>query len=306
MNLLKSTVGMAILGGLIGFSACKEVPVILNDEIEGKDTTYVTSPESPQPKKLLATELTGVQCPNCPDGAALLESLNEQNNHSLITVSIHSGILTKPINSNGIVSKYDFRNDDGAAILNQIFGGDPNSKPSVAFNQLAISDNSSPYFIEAYAVNWPGKFQQALAMENPVLINLYVSSEYDAGNEVYKIKAKVAYNQSVSGHQRLHFYLVEDGILDVQQTANPDEPFKEAYVFNHTFRKSITGLAGQPILEDRATKEAGTVYEFTTYYKMEAPVGQDWNPDNMRVIAFVDQGGDPDIHVYQSAETPLK
>lgn len=302
----KTTTLIIITGLLIGFSSCKEQPVILSTSVVGADSTYVAAPETPQAKKVLATELTGVRCPNCPEGAEELETLSQQNGNSIVTVSLHSGILTKPIDHNGLKSKYDFRTDDGDAILNQIFGGDPNSKPSVCYNRLPLSSKANPYFLDNYSQNWGPGLTQALGQENPVLINLSVSSEYNSSTKKYDIRVKVAYNQTVSDKQKLNLYLTEDSIIDVQQTTDPFNEFDSNYVFMHVFRHAITGISGHPVLDSLATKEAGRVYVFHTSIALEPPVDQNWNPKHMHIAAFVSKGSGPDIHVYQSALTSLE
>lgn len=298
----------AIVAALLLFlGSCKEQPVVISHAVAGTDSTYVTSPEGPQPKKVLATELTGVRCPNCPDGATMLETLSQQNGDALITVSLHSGVLTVPWNQSGAHSQYDFRTEDGSAILSQVLGGDPGVKPVVCFNQMKISANANPFFIESYSQNWGPKLtQEVLPVENPVLINVTVSSQYNATTGKYDIRAKVAYNQSVNGKQRLNLYLTQDSITDVQETTDPTNEYEQNYNFMHVFRKAITGISGQPILDSLATKEAGRVYIFNTSMALNPPPNQDWNPKHMHVVAFVSESSAQDIHVYQAAQTALQ
>lgn len=292
---------------LLSLGSCKEQPVIISHAVAGVDSTYVTTPESPQPKKVLATELTGVQCPNCPEGAEMLETLSQQNGDALITVSLHSGVLTVPLNNSEAHSQYDFRTEDGNAILNQILGGDPGIKPVVCFNQMKVSSSTNPFFIESYSQNWGPKLtQEVLPVENPVLLNLTVTSQYNNATGKYDIQAKVVYNQDVSGKQRLNLYLTQDSIVDAQETSSPTEPYNQHYVFNHVFRKAITGISGQPILDSLTTKEAGRVYIFNTSLMLAPPSNQDWDANHMHVVAFVSEESSQDIHVYQAAQTALK
>lgn len=306
--MLKGIYPVLVAGLLFSLGSCKEQPVILSHGAKGLDSTYVGAAETPQAKIVLATELTGVTCPNCPEGAEFLETLNQQHGGNLVIVSLHAGTLTTPINKPEAHSQYDFRTEDGNAILDRIFGGDPNSKPSVAFNRLPIGNNqsSSKYFIDSYSLNWDPKLNDAFAQETPVKVNVTVNSEYNSSTGKYDIQAKVAYNQSVSGKQRLNLYLTQDSIIDVQQTSNPGQPYNDHYVFMNVFRKAITGINGQPILDSLATKEAGRVYIFNTSVALNSPAHQEWVAKNMHVVAFVSEEAADDIHVFQSAKTTLE
>lgn len=306
--MLKGIYPVLVAGLLLSLGSCKEQPVILSYAAEGVDSTYVGTAETPQTKTVLATELTGVTCPNCPEGAEMLETLNQQNGGNLVVVSLHSGVLTTPINNSEAQSQYDFRTDDGDAILNQVLGGDPGIKPVVAFNRLPIGSdtNSNKYFIDSYSQNWGPKLGDAFAQETPVKVNVTVSSSYNSSTGKYDIQAKVAYNQPVSGKQRLNLYLTQDSIVDVQQTSDPNHHYNENYVFMNVFRKAITGINGQPILDSLTTKEAGRVYIFNTSLALDPPAHQDWVAKNMHVVAFVSQESANDIHVFQSAKTNLE
>ena len=303
--MLKFISPVLVVALLLSIASCKEQPVAISHATQGADSTYVTTPESPQPKKVLATELTGVQCPNCPSGAATLRTLSEQNGDALIVIGLHAGTLTQPLDKEEAHSKYDFRTEDGDDILNQVFGGDPNGKPAVAYNRMRIGTNGNPFFIQSYAQNWGPKLQDALTSESPVLINVTVSSQYNTATDKYDLEAKVAYNQEVSGKQRLNLYLTQDSIIDVQETSNPFNQFDQDYVFMHVFRQAITGISGQPVLDSLTTKEAGRVFIFRTSLSLTPPPNQDWHPEHMHVVAFVSEASGEDIHVYQSAQTPL-
>lgn len=299
---------IVVLALVLSMGSCKEQPIVLSHSVEGTDTTYVASPEAPQPKKVLVTELTGVRCPNCPNGAELLEDLNEQNGDALVVVGIHSGILTQPFEKTGDheKSKFDFRTEDGDAILNQIFGGDPNAKPAACFNRLPLATGqSNPYFLTSSSQQWSPGLSEALGQENPVLINVSVSSDYNAATGKYDIEAKVAYNQEVTGTQRLNLFLTQDSIVDVQETDDPFNQYPDNYVFMNTFRKAITGVSGQPVLDSLSAKEAGRVFIFRTSIEINASANQEWVPEHMNVVAFVSEQSGQDIHVYQSAKTPL-
>jgi hypothetical protein len=66
---------------------------------------------------VLAEELTGVRCPNCPEGTAALIALQQQYRGRLVAVSIHAALgYDQPFPS----SRYDFRTAKGTEMANYI------------------------------------------------------------------------------------------------------------------------------------------------------------------------------------------
>jgi hypothetical protein len=271
------------------------------------DSTYITTPEQAQSKMILIEELTGVECVNCPQGAAKLEELNAQNGNALVTVSLHAGSLTNPIDKDGFVSAQNFQTDDGIQLLNTIFNGQGN-KPSIAVNRLPLGSATNKYFVENYYQNWSPAIDQAKTTDAVVPVNVYVNSTFNTGKNQYDIEAKVVYNQAMTGQQALNIFLTENDIIDVQETANPDTPIIGNYTFKHVFRKALTPVSGKIILSGQNEKEAGRVYIYRLALKIDPDDArqQFWKPENMHVVAFVSAADAPDIHVYQAAEHPLE
>lgn len=287
-------------------ASCKEQPIQIST-VTAEDSTYTTTPEQAQSKMILIEELTGVECVNCPQGAAKLEELNAQNGNSLVIVSLHAGSLTNPIHKDGFVSTQNFQTDDGIQLLNTVFNGQGN-KPSIAVDRLPIGSATNQYFVENYYQNWSPAIDQAKTTDATPPVNVYIASVFNTEKNQYDIEAKVAYNEAMTGKQALHIFLTESNITDVQETANPDTPILGDYIFNHVFRKALTPVSGKIILNDQDSKEAGRVYLYRFALKIDPndPGQQFWKPENMHVVAFVSAANAPDIHVYQAAETTLK
>ena len=69
--------------------------------------------EEPDSKRVVLLEdLTGVQCPNCPKGAAAIEDILTKLPNNVVAVGVHGTFLTKPLPE----SKYDFRNPKSIAL----------------------------------------------------------------------------------------------------------------------------------------------------------------------------------------------
>jgi len=74
-------------------------------------TIVTTSPEN---RKVILEEFTGVNCTFCPQGHAIAQTLQDNNTDNVFLVNIHSGGYAAP---NG--NQPDFRTEWGEAIDNQ-------------------------------------------------------------------------------------------------------------------------------------------------------------------------------------------
>lgn len=286
-----------LLSLLLLFQACKEQPVGIElIEHEMEDTTYVTTPGSPNTKMYLLEELTGVRCVNCPEGAEALKELNTMHNNEFVIVAHHFGSLTSPISGKSI---QDFRTPIGSQIMDLIFGGQSN-KPSVSFDRLPLSVGFNPFFVDGLS-NWPAAVQQMKDQVNTSPINLEMSSSEIKENE-YNIHTKVSFTEDVDFPVNLHIYFAENNIWD--GFVGSDTLIR----YDHVFRTSLTGAQGKPILRAFETIEAGRVYELNTKFikNQQDEKEQYWNLDEMQVILFVTRQGDQHKNVLQVMEAPLK
>ncbi len=291
--------------GLLLFAAsCKEhgVPVDLSEGTQAEDTTYVGPIETAQNKRILIEELSGVICPNCPQGTEKLEELDAANPDLLSIVTIHTGVLTDPIEGK---SKQSFQTDDGIKLRSQVWGEQGQSKPTAAFDRLLIGNGGNKYFVDGYT-EWANKISQAKTLHPTTPVNLAVASKYNESKKQYDIEVRVTYTQAVTGQQALHLFLTEGKIVDVQELSGSN--YDMSYEFNHVFRKAITpAIGGKAFLADKATKEAGRVYIYRTALKIDDTDEKQkfWKPENMKVTAFVSNVAPDDIHVIQVQETQL-
>ena len=83
---------------LMMLSCEEEGPAVILDEAETlSDTTYVTSTiPIAQDKVVLIEELTGVRCPNCPDGHQEVETILANNPGRVLAVAVHTPFLGQP------------------------------------------------------------------------------------------------------------------------------------------------------------------------------------------------------------------
>ena len=290
-----------IIAGLfvtVAFTACEERGPAIDfstTTIKSVDTTYVESPEVPEPRRILVEEATGVQCPNCPAGTKILQKADSTYPGRVIVVAIHAGKLTDPMSD----SKHLLYNND-LLPLYSFFGAEPN-KPAAIFDRVPVNGS---YFIDSRNM-WPNLMEQRLAKPSPV--NLSLTSSYNDETGEDTISVRVAYTQDVQANQSIGIYITENGIIDPQIDGLS---IIEDYEHNHVLRQNVTPLNGTSFLDTLAVKEKGRVYERTFIYKIPESAytveGKKWNLDNCKVVAFVFDNESQSKEVSQVAEISLR
>lgn len=295
---------MIVLSSIaIAFTSCKEQTPsgLLLTSLQSKDTTYVVSQaEIPQTKKILIEELTGVMCTNCPAGTSQLKGFVTQNPDKIVVVGIHSGFLTNPTPK----SKYDFRVPDGDTLRLFFNEGDP-SKPSATFDRVpATSGNSAgKYFISKgqTGADWITALNDRLTLSTPV--NIHVESDYEATTAKINVKATVHFTEAYSEKLAITMYVIENGIIDVQEDQALGEI--EDYEFEHVFRKMITPVSGEPVLDSLTTKEKGRVLEKEFSFSPKIDGANAWKIENCYLVAIVHRTG-TSKEVLQVTEVKMK
>src|SRR5690625_98554 len=69
---------------------------------------------TPQNKKVVLEEFTGINCVFCPDGHRIAQAIKDQNPDDVILVNVHVGNFANPGNG-----QPDFRTSFGTALANQ-------------------------------------------------------------------------------------------------------------------------------------------------------------------------------------------
>lgn len=115
----------------------------------------------------LLEDFTGIHCGYCPDGHAIMASIDEANPGKVSLVGVHAGGYAVPTGT-----QPDFRTDEGTALdaFYSISG-----YPAGVINRHEFNGNA-----EQNRGAWAGDVDQILAMPSPV--NLGVESSYDESN----------------------------------------------------------------------------------------------------------------------------
>jgi hypothetical protein len=301
---MKKTLLYSAAGLLLFAASCKEhvIPIDTNIVTEW-DTTYVETPGTPENRRLLIEELSGVTCVNCPQGTEVLEQLSTQYPGQLSIITIHTGNFTDPIEGK---STQNFQTDDGIKLRNQVWYGQ-GSKPTAIFDRLFLGSGENKYFLDGYS-GWANAIVQDKAAHPTTPLNLTVTSEYDDINSLYRIKVLVKYTSAVNAKHSLNIFLSESKIIDCQEFSPTN--YDMNYEFNHVFRKAITNAAtGKIVAASLGTdmKEAGRVYEYHTVLKIDPNDAKQkfWVPANMTVVAFVTDQSSTDKHVIHVKDVKL-
>lgn len=296
---MKNLLLPALLCSLFLYQSCSEVGPKINgiNTEEGAttsgDTAYTTAVETPQAKKVLAEEFTGVSCPPCPGAAKLIRSIKEQLNGNLVIIAYH--ILnypqSNPVEKDGEkLSKYDFRTQDATDIGSGVYGG-VGALPTGGFDRTVVNNT-----ILLNQGNWSSTAQQRSEETPPV--NIHMTSTYDETTREATIKVKLAYTKLVSLKENITVAIVEDSIVDAQKDGLS---IVKDYVHEHVLRDIITPTIGAAIPPMVEPKEPGRVYETT----FKTTLKEEWHAEHCHVVAFVNRDDPTDRTVVQAEEVKL-
>ncbi|MCS6928320.1 MAG: Omp28 family outer membrane lipoprotein [Saprospiraceae bacterium] len=271
----KAILGWASLAILLGLASCEENWVIIEPARSGKD-----SPGA-QKRAVLVEELTGVRCPNCPEGTAALSALQQQHGDRLVIVAIHAALgYNQPYPQ----SRYDFRTPKGTEMANYI--GSAFFFPAAAINRRVVPPETEPYLPRQL---WAGIIAEELA--KPLLVDLDLKSTYEATSRRLDVQVNITPLQDLVGEHRLTVVVTQDSIVDYQKVNLVTEP---NYLHRHVLRSILTSATGDvlPTLQANKTVERS--------FSLSLPA--DWVQHHCSVVAFIHRGGTPDKEVLQVVE----
>ncbi len=294
---------LSLFACVLLFASCKENHALVSLTISppSADSVYQGSVDAAQVHNILVEEFTGASCPNCPAGHAALAALKLQYGNTLHILGIHphDTLFAQAFPQPG--AQYDFRTKIGYALEINVFGG-LNFMPSAGVDRVLYSGG---LLLDR---NLWGAAIGARSTDQSSPVNLTVSSSYNpATDTAATIAATIKYVSTVSPGQNLSIAIVEDSLVDAQDSVGISIP---NYVFNNVFRDMVTSgnpTSGDPLLASHSSITAGTVNIRTYFYKVNQGAPNFNNnvhvPQHCRVIAFVT---DNTTHaVLQSAECPL-
>jgi hypothetical protein len=265
-----------LLAGLF-LPGCEEKWVVITPS---SNTGGPTTGE--QKRTVLAEELTGVRCPNCPEGTAALVALDQQYGEQLVVVSVHAALGYDVPYPNSL---YDFRTGKGTEMANYI--GAAFFFPTASINRRIVPPETEPYLPRQV---WAGIIAEEL--EKPLTLGITLKNNFDAGSRKLDISADLTPLEDLSGEYRITVMITQDSIVDYQKVNLVTEP---SYMHRHILRSIITQATGDNIAEPLTANN-------TVKKTFSTVLPAAWDAKHCSVVAFVHRGGTPDKEVLQAAE----
>ncbi len=251
-NILKNIICGAAVVALL--AAC--------NDIDENDRLIYVEPVAAS-RCVLVEEFSGQFCVNCPEGAETLHSIQkEYGADSVIVVTIHAGSLA--LKENEYPGWIGLANPIGEKLYEAV------GKPS---QPAAVIDRRTPALARP---DWLGEIKNSLQLSSNVFFT--VENQYDLAARQLDVTIKVKSTIDYSGN--LHVWLIEDGIEAYQDYPTTHD---EKYVHNNIFRTSITS---DPIAGDGISLSFND--EVPSEYKYSITLREDYKPENMSIVAFVD------------------
>ena len=203
---------------------------------------------------VLLEDFTGQRCTNCPKATEVIEQLQEMYGDALVSVAIHGG----PLGFAGNANFTGLATETGNEYYNHW---------NLEYQPIGLVNRQTP-------VNYP-EWAAAVRMELAKIASLRLE-----GTAVLS-KGTVTINIDAEGTDetfigKLQVWLIEDNIKALQLM--PDGTANQEYIHNHVFRTAVNGTWG----EDFSIEKGKTVQR-----TMTLPLDQNWNPNELSIVAFV-------------------
>ncbi|MDE6271700.1 MAG: Omp28 family outer membrane lipoprotein [Muribaculaceae bacterium] len=262
----KGIVASACICLLAGLASCDNVD-------EADRFIKVERPEIA--RKVLVQEFTGQGCINCPQGAALVHSMQSQYPGAIVAVNLHpeNTQYTRPLGGLKLTSKE-------ATAYYQYYK--PAMLPSAVIDGAAPVSNVSL---------WTDAILQAIARPAPA--DLELTTEYNSATRELKVTYSSTFNEVFSSPLNINVWLMENDIVGPQYSGSN---ILRDYVHNHVLRTSLTGEWGVAVADSFIPND-----KFTATFSIV--IDESWKAENCEVIAFLQNPSSKAVE--QSAEAPV-
>lgn len=235
-------------------------------------TIVSTSPEN---KKVILEEFTGIYCVYCPQGHTIAQGIKDAHPDDAFLINIHVGGFADP---NG--SDPDFRSPYGLAIVGQtgLLGYPAGTINRRNFPGLEQGSSGTTAISRG---GWVNASSQTFLVDS--YVNVGVEAEIDIQTDMLTIHVEAYYTgDSPEGTNLLNVALLQNNTLGPQTGGN----MGNNYVHQHRLVEMITGQWGVSI----PTTTTGTFVDET--YTYQIPVDYNGVPTNiidMEVVAFISE-----------------
>lgn len=218
-------------------------------------------------KNAIIEEFTGVSCPNCPAGHAVVAGILNDYPGRAFVVRYH------PTNSNYTTPRRSTDPDFRRAYLDAFYSSSyvgSRFMPGAMINRRSWAGQRM-----VSRGNWSANAQTIMAETSPA--NIGVKSTYDQASDDLTVDVEVYFTSDVSDQLSVYVHLMEDGLVADQSNGGA------SYVHKHVFREDLTGQWGDDITGSTNTGDLYTTQISLDLTTLEDPV----DFDNADIIAFV-------------------
>lgn len=251
--------------------ACDEIEKPYTRENGGGDDNGNGDDNGKIVRKILLEDFTGHKCVNCPKAHKIVDELKADYGDSIITIAIHAGTYATPESEGHFTADY----------RSQV-GGELQSAFGVQFFPAGLINRQDEGAL-FNSTAWKSEILSQIGQEAIVAID--IMPEFDDGNGTLDTDVTVTFTENYEGAVNLCVFVTENGLISPQENNVEDvgpTPTIEDYEHNHVLRGSLNGTWGEPVTSDDIL--ADMLYEHTF---SEYEVSEDWNPENLDLIAFV-------------------
>lgn len=259
------------------FSSC--------DNIKEEDR-YIDIEINHSEKVVLLEEYTGQRCVNCPDGAAIVNTLHETYGENFVAVGLHP---FGDYNTQPIIPRYDFRTDAATAIYERY---KTQGFPAAMIDRCSFNGS----VVQANMKTWAACVMEQI--NKTTAVNLSLTLNYPAIKEdgtinadAFDVSYDVQFTNAVNDEVYLQLWVVENKIIAPQATSTGNNM---KYEHNHVLRDAINGYWGEQLKlggDKSANWSAGDMLSGKHTYQPNA----DWNKENLQVIGFLYRKSDGQV-----------
>ncbi len=265
-NFSKALAAVAFTSMAAGFASCDNV-----DEAD----RFIKVERPTIERKVLIQEFTGQGCINCPQGAALVHSLQTEYPGSIIAVNLHpeNTQYTRPLGGMKLTSTE-------ATLYYNYYK--PSMLPSAVIDGANAISNVSL---------WTNAVLEAL--QKPSAADLELMTEYSESTRELKVTYFSKFNQIFQSPLAINIWVVENDIVGPQYSGSN---IIKDYTHNHVLRTTLTGEWGESIGESFIPEQ-----EFIGSFTIK--LDDSWKAENCEVVGFLQNPSTKSVE--QSAEVPV-
>jgi len=272
--------------------------------------TFVST--TPENKKVVLEEFTGIYCGFCPDGHVIGQGLHSANPNDIFLINIHTGGYSNP---NG-PSDPDFNTLYGAAIAGAsgLAGYPAGTVNRATFTGIAPQGSAGTTALSRG--DWAAA--SALIMAESSVVNVAAQANYDMGTGILTVNTETYFTAAAVGGNTLHVAVTANNVPGPQsgaQNYNPGGiipgPWTPTYNHQHMMVHLMDGAIG---LEYSVTS-VGTFVPNTHTWTIPATLasGQstngyfpDLDPTNLDVVAYITEDvGNTILTGFQASVIPI-